>query len=82
MLFLQGMRDEFAELNLLKALVKKLGTRATPTLFDDADHSFHVSARSGRTDAQIRAEMAESLAAWAVKLAQPSAQAMSSGRAG
>jgi uncharacterized protein len=69
MLFLQGMRDEFAELNLLKALVKKLGARATLTLFDDADHSFHVPARSGRTDAQIRAEMAESLAAWAVKLA-------------
>jgi uncharacterized protein len=68
MLFLQGTRDEFAEPSLLKALVKKLGARATLTLFDDADHSFHVPARSGKKDAQIRAEMADSLAAWAVKL--------------
>jgi predicted alpha/beta-hydrolase family hydrolase len=68
MLFLQGTRDDFAELSLLKALVTKLGTRAALTLFDDADHSFHVPARSGRKDAQIRAEMADSLAAWTDKL--------------
>ena len=69
MLFLQGTRDDFAELNLLKALVTKLGARAALTLFDDADHSFHVPARSGKKDAQIRAEMADSLAAWTGKLA-------------
>lgn len=72
-LFLQGTRDEFAELSVLEALLNKLGACATLTLFDDADHSFHVPARSGKNDAQIRAEMADSLAAWAVKLAQPSA---------
>jgi len=68
-LFLQGTRDEFAELSLLTALVNKLGACATLTLFDDADHSFHVPARSGKKAARIRAEMADSLAAWAVKLA-------------
>jgi uncharacterized protein len=68
MLFLQGTRDEFAELGLLKAQVAKLGERATLALFDDADHSFHVPARSGKKDAQIRAEMADSLVAWATKL--------------
>lgn len=68
-LFLQGTRDEFAELSLLKALVNKLGACATLTLFDDADHSFHVPARSGKKDAQIRAEMADSLAEWAANLA-------------
>jgi len=68
MLFLQGTRDEFAELSLLKALVTKLGERATLSLFDDADHSFHVPARSGKKDAQIRAEMGDSLVAWATKL--------------
>jgi uncharacterized protein len=68
MLFLQGTRDEFAELSLLEALVKKLNTRATLTLFDDADHSFHVPARSGKKDGQVRAEMADSLAAWAAEL--------------
>ncbi|HEY5307472.1 MAG TPA: alpha/beta family hydrolase, partial [Casimicrobiaceae bacterium] len=69
MLFLQGTRDDFAELNLLRALATKLGTQAALTLFDDADHSFHVPARSGKKDAQIRAEMADSLAAWTGKLA-------------
>ena len=69
MLFLQGTRDEFAELSLLKALVKTLGARAALTLFHDADHSFHVPARSGKKDAQIRAEMADSLTAWAASVA-------------
>ncbi len=69
MLFLQGTRDEFAELSLLRALAKKLGAQATLTLFDDADHSFHVPARTGKKDAQIRAEVADSLAAWTVELA-------------
>jgi predicted alpha/beta-hydrolase family hydrolase len=72
MLFLQGTRDEFAELGLLKALVRKLGARATLTPFDDADHSFHVPARAGKNDAQIREEMADALTAWALALAVPS----------
>jgi uncharacterized protein len=67
MLFLQGTRDEFAELSLLKALVKKLGERATLMLFDDADHSFHVPARTGKKDPQIRAEMADAMAEWTVR---------------
>jgi predicted alpha/beta-hydrolase family hydrolase len=67
MLFLQGTRDEFADLNLLQSVVSKLGARATLTLFDDADHSFHVPARTGRKDAQVRAELADSLAAWATR---------------
>ena len=65
MLFLQGTRDELADLQLMQALAGRLGARATLTLFDDADHSFHVPARSGQKDAQVRAEMADTLAAWA-----------------
>ena len=68
MLFLQGTRDEFAELVLLKALVKKLGARATLQLFDDADHSFHVPARTGKKDPQVRAEMADAMAVWMARL--------------
>jgi hypothetical protein len=45
-------------------LCQALGPRATLKLFEDADHSFHVPARSGRTDAQVRGEMADALAAW------------------
>ena len=68
MLFLQGTRDEFAELQLLKALVGKLGSRATLRLFEDADHSFHVPARTGRKDPEIRAELADALAEWVVSV--------------
>jgi uncharacterized protein len=64
MLFLQGTRDTLAALDELKPLCKALGKRATLKLFTDADHSFHVPARSGRTDAQVRGEMLDTLAAW------------------
>ena len=43
LLFLQGTHDAFAELSLLQPLAMRLGERATLTLFQDADHSFHVS---------------------------------------
>jgi predicted alpha/beta-hydrolase family hydrolase len=64
MLFLQGTRDEFATLSLLQALMIRLGSRATLGLFKDANHSFHAPARTGRSDAQIRAEQAVTLAKW------------------
>ena len=64
MLFLSGTRDELAELSLLQPLAGRLGARATLRLYDDADHSFHVPARSGRTDAQVRQAMAADAAAW------------------
>ncbi|MEX2125705.1 MAG: alpha/beta family hydrolase [Woeseia sp.] len=64
MLFLQGARDDFADLKLLRPLVERFGERATLTLFDHADHSFHVPARSGRKDADVRREMLDALADW------------------
>ena len=64
MLFLQGDRDEFADLKLLQALIQKLGPRATLKLFADADHSFHVRKRSGQTDADIRVHLLDALAHW------------------
>ena len=64
MLFLQGTRDQLADLQLLQTLVGQLGTRATLKLFQDADHSFHVPARTGRKDSEIMAEMADALAEW------------------
>jgi uncharacterized protein len=65
MLFLQGSRDEFAELSLLEPLIGKLGLRATLKRFEHADHSFHVPARSGRTDGQVRSEALQTFADWA-----------------
>lgn len=63
-LFLQGTHDEFAELSLLEPLCKRLGARATLKLFQNADHSFHVPARSGGSDSEVRRELLDTLAAW------------------
>src|SRR5215510_1701580 len=64
MLFLQGTRDALATLEQLKPLCKALGKRATLKLFEDADHSFHVPARTGRKDPQVRGEMLDALVEW------------------
>ena len=64
LLFLQGTRDAFADLALLQPLMKQLGHTATLTLFEDADHSFHVPVRSGRRDAEVQAEMLLALGNW------------------
>jgi predicted alpha/beta-hydrolase family hydrolase len=64
MLFLQGARDEFAQRALLDPLIARLGNLATLRVLPDADHSFHVPARSTFTDRQIRADMLNVLAGW------------------
>jgi predicted alpha/beta-hydrolase family hydrolase len=69
MLFLQGTRDDLAHLPLLRALVERLGSRATLALFDAADHSFHVPARTDRKDADVRAEIADALVRWIAAVA-------------
>jgi uncharacterized protein len=64
MLFLQGTRDELADLSLLQPVVASLGERATLATFDDADHSLHVPARSGRSDADVLTAALDRCAAW------------------
>jgi predicted alpha/beta-hydrolase family hydrolase len=64
MLFLQGDRDEFADLRLLQSLTNQLGKRATLKLFPDADHSFHVPARTGKKDPEIRTQMLDTMRDW------------------
>jgi uncharacterized protein len=63
MLF-QGTRDALAMLDQLEPLCQALGELATLRLFQDADHAFHVPARTGRKDPQLRGEMLDALAAW------------------
>lgn len=72
MLFLQGTRDELADLPLLRTALQPLGTRATLTVFDDADHSFHVRKSSGRTDDQVRAAMVDAMVQWMARHHPPS----------
>jgi len=64
MLFLQGTRDDFADLKLLRPVVKRLGTRATLHLVDGGDHSFRVLKRSGRTDVDVMGELVGAIVEW------------------
>lgn len=64
MLFLQGTRDELADLNLLEPFIKDLGSRATLHVVKDGDHSLHVPARSGRKNAEVMAEALDGVVAW------------------
>jgi predicted alpha/beta-hydrolase family hydrolase len=64
MLFLQGTRDELAEMELLVPVVRNLGGRATLATFEHADHSFHVPAKSGMKDAEVMARMLDAMAEW------------------
>lgn len=64
MLFLQGTRDRLASLDLLRPLLAPLGARARLHVVNDADHAFHVTRRSGRTDADVIDELARTIAAW------------------
>ena len=68
MLFLQGTRDTLAEQSLLARVLAQL-PNATSHMIDNADHSFHVPARSERNDAEVLAEVLDVLAAWIARLA-------------
>jgi len=66
MLFLQGTRDALAVLDLLRPVVTGLGSLATFALAEDADHAFHVPAKTGRRDMDILSELLDAAAAWMV----------------
>jgi predicted alpha/beta-hydrolase family hydrolase len=68
MLFLQGARDKLAELTLLEPVVKGLGGLASLYLVPEADHSFHVPARSGRNDREVMRDVLDAFKAWATGL--------------
>lgn len=64
LLFLQGTRDELADLDLLRGVLKPLTAPVTLQVIDHADHSFHVLVRSGTTDEKVRDVMLDDVAAW------------------
>jgi len=68
MLFLQGTRDTLADLSLLKPICSSLGSRAKLHVIETADHSFHVLKSSGRSDAEVLRELAQTTASWAERL--------------
>jgi len=69
MLFLQGTRDSLAEAKLLKPVVADLGALASLHPVEGADHSFHVLARSGRSNLEVMNEILDTFAAWAATVA-------------
>jgi predicted alpha/beta-hydrolase family hydrolase len=74
MLFLQGTRDDFADLDLLRQVVAPIGARATLHLIEGGDHSFKVLKRSGRTEADVLEELVGALDEWTRRIiagAQP-----------
>jgi predicted alpha/beta-hydrolase family hydrolase len=68
MLFLQGTRDDLADLDLLRPICAELSPRATLHVVDGADHSFHVLKRSGRTDDEVLEEIADATLRWVDEL--------------
>lgn len=74
MLFVQGTRDDLAHLDLLRPILNSLGALATLHLLKEADHSFHVLARSGRKDAEVNDEACDAIAQWCAKLSTNAAR--------
>jgi uncharacterized protein len=68
MLFLQGTRDTFADLKLLRPVCAKLGSLAMLHIIETADHLFHVLKSSGRNDAEVLRELAETTVSWARRI--------------
>jgi predicted alpha/beta-hydrolase family hydrolase len=64
MLFVQGTRDELADEALVRALVDRLGERATLAVVDDADHAFHVRRKSGSDDDRVLDGIADTVRDW------------------
>jgi uncharacterized protein len=68
MLFLQGTRDQFADLALLLPVIERLGARATLHRVEGGDHSFGVLKRSGRSGEEVLDELADAVSAWGAAL--------------
>jgi predicted alpha/beta-hydrolase family hydrolase len=68
MLFVQGTRDRLADLDLLGPILDDLGDRATLHVVDGGDHSFKVLKRSGRTEAEVMAEIADAIAGFIARV--------------
>jgi predicted alpha/beta-hydrolase family hydrolase len=68
MLFLQGTRDTFADLKLLRPICANLGADNALHVIESADHSFHVLKSSGKTDPEVLRELVETTVSWASQL--------------
>lgn len=67
-LCLNGTRDPLCERPLMERALAKVKTKWTMHWVAGADHSFHVLKASGRTDAQVDAEIGETAGRWLAEL--------------
>lgn len=70
MLFVQGTRDGLAIMERLRPVLAELGPRASTALAEDADHSFHVPASTGRRDADVLDALLDASVAWMRRVAE------------
>ena len=67
-LCLNGTRDALCRRDLMDAVLERVGENWTMRWLEGADHSFHVLKSSGRTDADVLAEIGDASEAWRSRL--------------
>jgi predicted alpha/beta-hydrolase family hydrolase len=68
-LCLNGTRDALCRRDLMDAVLERVGANWTMRWLEGADHSFHVLKSSGRTDAEVLAEIGDASREWVERLA-------------
>ena len=63
MLFLQGTRDDLADLSMIKEVCAELPT-ATLHIVEGGNHSFDVPKKTGRTATEVQADLVDTAVAW------------------
>jgi predicted alpha/beta-hydrolase family hydrolase len=69
-LCLNGTRDALCRRDLMESVLERIGANWTMHWLEGADHSFHVLKSSGRTDAQVLAEVGDASRAWVERLSR------------
>lgn len=64
-----GTRDALCQRDLMEQAIGSLSNRWTMHWLEGADHSFHVLKSSGRSDADVLAELAAAASAWVARQA-------------
>jgi predicted alpha/beta-hydrolase family hydrolase len=64
MLFFAGTRDSLCDLTLLQDAIKKLSVSWKLEIIEGGDHSFHIPASMGITEAEIQARIVKTTVHW------------------
>jgi predicted alpha/beta-hydrolase family hydrolase len=71
-LCLNGTRDALCRRDLMETVLERVGPTWTMHWLDGADHSFHMLKSSGRTDADVLAEIGDASRSWVEGVARVS----------